>query len=55
MIEIEVIYLIAILTFQMISEFKRQHCEAGTANESDETWMDIEEPHTAYSSSENIC
>jgi len=54
-IEIEVNYLIIIVTFQMISEFKRQHCKATTANGSDETCMDMEEPHTAGTSSENIC
>ena len=53
MIEIEVIYLITILKFQMISGFKRQHCKAATANGTDETCLDIEEPHTADSSSEN--
>ena len=43
MIEIKVIYLITILKFQVILEFKREHCKTVTANGSDETCMDIEE------------
>ena len=39
----------------MISEAKRQYCEAATVNGCEETCVELEEPHAAESSSEIIC